>query len=138
MHLKRHQYVLIVVILALGAWNFWRMSRAHRAATLPAADSVAVAPSNLPRGTSPAWAEYDRAAAARDANPADWASALDALNASEKQAAGSPEAADLQACHTWLLFYRNEHLHPTHRPGFAQQTASHVDSCVRDHRDTSR
>jgi hypothetical protein len=126
MRLKPHQYVLIAIILALGAWNLHRLSHARTAAAPPAA----------PHGTSAAWPAFDAAAQLRDADEAQWQPALTAMNSAI--AAATTEREDLNACRTWLLFYRDEHLHPTNRPGFAGMTQHHVDLCVAQHRDAAQ
>ncbi len=142
MRLKPRQYVLIVLIIGIGAFNYVRARRAEQ----PAPAAAAAVPANVKAGMAPAWPLYDSAAAARDADDAQWQPALKAVNdaidgtnttASPPQASGS-EMIDLHGCQTWLLFYRNEHLHPTSKPGWLAETKQHVDSCVAQHRDIAR
>jgi hypothetical protein len=134
--LKRRQYVLIVLILAIGAYNFVRLHRLR--------EQLASAPTPAARGTSPVWPLYDNAAALRDAPDAQFQPALKALNQGIDSVNGASvppttppgEIGDLHGCQTWLLFYRQEHLHPAvNKPGWAAQLQSHVNSCVANHRD---
>jgi hypothetical protein len=126
--LKRRQYVLIALIIAIGSFNFWRMRSARRQLAAPPA---------VARGTSPVWPLFDDAVAVRDAPDAQFQPALQALNKAVDSASTSPEIADLQGCQTWLLFYRQEHLHPSTPTKLAQQQ-HHLDSCLTNHRDIAQ
>jgi hypothetical protein len=137
----RH-YVLILIVLALGVYNYTRI---HRLRERPAAP--ATPPQVVARGTSPVWSLYDNAAAVRDAPDAQFQPALKTLNQSidSTNAVSIPpttppdEIADLHGCQTWLLFYRQEHLHPAvNKPGWTAQLQSHVSSCVANHRDIAQ
>ena len=144
MRFRPRHYVLIVVILALGAYNFVRIRRLSQQ-TVPVS-TTASEPALQPgsHATSPVWPLYDNAAAVRDAPDAQFQPALKALNqgidninaASVPPTTTPDEIADLHGCQTWLLFYRQEHLHPAvNKPGWAAQLQSHVNSCVANHRD---
>jgi len=133
----RH-YVLIVIVLALGVYNYTRIHRLRERAAAPA-------PQPVVRGTSLIWPLYDNAAAVRDAPDAQFQPALKTLNQSIDSVNAVPlitlpdEIADLHGCQTWLLFYRQEHLHPAvNKPGWAAQLQSHVNSCVANHRDIAQ
>ena len=142
MRFRPRHYVLIVIILALGAYNFVRIHRLSQqtaSAPVPTPASQPAAHSN-----SPVWPLYDNAATLRDAPDAQFQPALKALNqgidninaASVPPTTTPDEIADLHGCQTWLLFYRQEHLHPAvNKPGWAAQLQSHVNSCVANHRD---
>jgi hypothetical protein len=140
--LKRRQYVLIVLIIAIGGFNLWR---GHRAKIQPV-DHTIPEPAMVVHGTSPAWAVYDNAASLRDASGPQFEPALKSLNAAidNTNATAIPpqtppaEITDLHGCQTWLMFYRQEHLYPTTRPGWAAETKGHVDSCAANHRDISK
>jgi hypothetical protein len=135
MRFGKRQYILILLILALGAYNLVRFHRLR---------DQAAAPQPVARGTSPIWPLFDNAVAVRDASDAQFQPALKALNQGidNANAASIPpttppgELADLHGCQTWLLFYRQEHLHPSvNKPGWAAQLQSHVNSCLTNHRD---
>ncbi len=138
MRLQRHQYVLIALILALGAFNLARRHRMHPQ-TSPVQKPIA-------RGTSPAWPFFDTAASFRDAPDAQFQPALKALAQSIDGTnavaippqASKDEGADLHGCQTWLLFYRQEHLHPSNKPDWRAQMQRHVESCVAHHRDIAQ
>ena len=130
--LKRRHYILIALILALGAYNFWRVRSAHQQPTVTPQSAPAPAASV----NSPVWTLFDNTAAVRDAPDTQFQPALKALNQAIDNAATSPDIADLHGCQTWLLFYRQEHLHPAvNKPGWPAQLQSHVNSCVANHRD---
>jgi hypothetical protein len=136
MKFRPRHYVLILVILALGAYNFYRSRQVRRA---PQPTAVAVA--HLPPGTSPVWAFYDRAAQLRDApdpqfSPAltDLAQHIDQANTSAQQT-NSDELADLRGCRTWLLFYRQARNGGGPQADWRQRSESHVRSCMSNHRD---
>jgi len=139
MRLQKRQYVLITLILVVGTFNLVRVYRArHQPAAPP--------PPPIVRGTSTAWAAFDTAASLRDAPDAQFQPALKALqqsldstNAVSIPPQTSPdELQDLHGCQTWLLFYRQEHLHPGNKPGWPEQMRQHVDSCVTNHRDIAK
>ena len=133
MQLRPRHYVLIVIILGLGAFNLLR-----RHETLP---GHTAAPSA--RGISPVWAYYDRAASLRDAPDAQFQPAVDSLMQNIRGANGvaippqtSPgELADLRGCRTWLLFYRQSHAGGGAQANWLQRSREHVDSCVAHHHD---
>ena len=139
MRFRPRHYVLIVIILALGAFNLWRSHRARQQPTT-------VVTQTYSRGTSPAWAVYDTAANLRDAPGPQFEPALKALNQAIDNTnatavppqASSGELTELHGCQTWLLFYRQEHLYPTNKPGWLAETKGHVDSCVANHRDIAK
>lgn len=139
MRFRPRHYVLIVIILGLGAFNMWR---SHRARQQPAVFTSYT----YARGTAPAWTVYDTAANLRDAPGPQFEPALKSLNQaidSTNATAVPPQASagevtELHGCQTWLLFYRQEHLYPTTKPGWLAETKGHVDSCVANHRDIAK
>ena len=142
MRFRPRHYVLIVIIIGIGLFNIWR---SHRARVQPL-DQTIPESKMIVRGTAPAWDVYDNAAALRDAPGPQFEPALKALNqaidntnatAIPPQASAS-EVTGLHGCQTWLLFYRQEHLYPTTRPGWLAETKQHVDSCVANHRDIAK
>ena len=136
MRLKPHQYLLIALILALGAFNFYRLHRVHQQ---PAATPVTVAPAPS-ADTTPAvvaaWAAYDRAASLRDAPAAQFQPALQALDAA-KAALAPPShdaSADLEGCRLYLISY---HSHSLSGPNGLHQASQHIDRCTQLHRDAA-
>jgi hypothetical protein len=136
MRFRPRHYALIAVILALGMYNLVRRHRMQKPAS---------APTIVSRGTSPTWPIYDNAAKLRDASGEQFEPALKAVAESinSNATASTPltsaaETTDLRGCQTWLLFYRQEHLRPSNRPGWLAQTQRHVDSCVANHRDIAQ
>ena len=138
MRLQKRQYVLIVLILALGAFNLARWFY-YRQRAAPVSAPIA-------RGTSPAWALFDTAANLRDAPNEQFQPALKAFNDAVDNTnstaippqASKDELADLHGCQTWLDFYRQDFLHPGNKPGWRDQMSNHVKSCVTNHRDIAR
>lgn len=122
----RH-YVLIAVILALGIWNWVRLSHARHVDTnMPAA------------ANTPGWSAFDHAASLRDAPEAQFTPALNALRAQSESATG-PEATDLRGCQMWLLYYRHSAPMASGKPGdWAMLASGHVQSCLSNHRDIGR
>jgi hypothetical protein len=128
MRFRPRHYALIVIILALGAYNLVRIHRARQQPTPTPQPTASI--------NSPVWTLFDNTAAVRDAPDTQFQPALKALNQAIDNAATSPDIADLHGCQTWLLFYRQEHLHPAvNKPGWPAQLQTHVNSCVANHRD---
>jgi hypothetical protein len=131
MRFRTRHYILIVIILALGIYNFVRMHRAPQRVIAPTNSAVSVGPVSQ----SPAWQAFDKAAALRDAGDDQFQPALSALN--QQIAANSGQAKiDLEGCHTWLLFYR-QNAHAGARDAWRQRSTLHLNSCVSQHRDVS-
>jgi hypothetical protein len=131
MRFRPRHYVLIAIILALGVYNFVRMHRAPQRVIAPTTPPQVTGP--VPQ--SPAWQAFDKAASLRDSADAQFQPALSAL----KQQIGTASTAqkpDLDGCHTWLLFYR-QNAHAAASDPWRQRSTQHLDSCVRYHRDIS-
>ncbi len=124
MRLQPRHYLLLAILIALGAWNFVRSRRAHQAVT-----------ASTPVSGSPAWQSFDRAAALRDAPEARFTLALDDLKHQTETATG-PEAADLRDCQMWLLYYRHSVPMAAGKANdWAKLSTGHVQSCLTAHRD---
>jgi hypothetical protein len=132
--MQRRHYVLVGIILLLLIVNLFRNRKPHPAPEK--AVNVTLGPSGDSSDTAAVWPAYDHAASLRDADSNTFQTALTALKAAT---AAVPNAnlitnahvlADAKGCTTWLLFYR--------QPGWKQRAASHVDNCVRDHRDEAQ
>jgi hypothetical protein len=131
MRFRPRHYVLIVVILALGIYNLIRMHRAPQRVIAPTNNSVNIGPVSQ----SPAWQAFDKAAALRDAGDDEFQPALSALK-QQIASASTPEKADLDGCHTWLLFYR-QNAHTSVQDAWRQRSTQHLNNCVSQHRDVS-
>lgn len=132
MRFRPRHYILIVIILALGVWNFVRMRRASQRVVAPAA--VPAQPTG-PAPQSSAWQAFDSAAGLRDADDAQFQPALSTLK-KQIQTASSDQKGDLDGCQTWLLFYR-QNMHAAANDSWRQRSTQHLDKCVRYHRDIS-
>lgn len=127
MRLKTRHYLLLAVLLGLGAWNFLRARHTASGATPVAAPSG-----------SPAWQAFDRAAALRDAPEAKFTPALNELKP-QTEAATGPDAADLRDCQMWLLYYRHSvPMAAGKTDNWAMLATGHVQSCMAAHRDIGR
>ncbi len=138
MRLRPHQYVLLVAVIALGIFDAVRIYHVRHEQQ---AMSV-----HLQRGTSPAWLSFENAAALRDAPDAQFQPALHTLTVGLDNAnavavppqTSAAELTELHGCLTWLLFYRQEFLHPSARAGWRGQTLGHVQACAASHRDSAQ
>lgn len=127
MRLHPRHYVLVGLIILLGLWNLFRLRRAHTSDAAPSSAS-----------SSPGWQAFDQAADLRDAKEPQFTPALNALRQQTESATG-PEAADLRACQTWLLYYRHNAPTAGGKPGdWAMLATSHVQSCLTNHKDIGR
>ena len=127
MRLQPRHYLLIAVLLAIGFYHLWR-GRAGR-----------TAPEEVhPGPQTAAWTAFDNAAAQRDAPDPQFTAALDSLR-KETDAATGQDAPDLRNCLMWLQYYR--HTAPTaggNAGTWAMLSASHVKTCMTEHRDLGR
>jgi|HubBroStandDraft_5_1064220.scaffolds.fasta_scaffold05010_7 hypothetical protein len=131
MRFRPRHYILIVIILALGVYNFIRMHRAPQRVIAPTNNSVSVGPISQ----SPAWQAFDKAASLRDAGDDQFQPALSALK-QQTASSSAQEKPDLEGCQTWLLYYRhNASLGP--QDTWRQRSTQHLNNCVSQHRDVS-
>jgi hypothetical protein len=131
MRLRPRHYVLIAVILALGAYNLVRQHRAREQGQF-----VTTSAPSGPVPQSPAWQSFDQAAALRDAPDPQFQPALHALD-QQIDSASAAEKPDLHGCQTWLLFYREGALHAAANDTWRQRSTQHLNTCVSRHRDVS-
>ncbi len=132
MRFRPRHYVLIVIILALGVYNFVRMHRASQRVIAPTNRSVSVGPVSQ----SPAWQAFDKAASLRDAGDDQFQPALQQFK-QQAASASAQEKPDLNGCQTWLLFYR-KNFHADSQDAWRQRSTQHLNNCVGQHRDLSR
>jgi hypothetical protein len=137
MRLRPRHYILFAIIVAIFIFNMVRHRRDQRNAisnTTPAPIVVA----NSPRLNTPAWVAYDHAASLRDANDADFQTALKDLNQliplDPNQTDG--HLTDIKGCITWLEFYRQGMAQTRTDPQMKARSIHHVDNCVKYHLDT--
>ena len=127
MRFQPRHYLLIAILVALGAYNLIRLER--RRSALERTVSVS--------GT-PAWQSFDRAAALRDAPEPQFTPALNALRPQADTATG-PDAGDLRNCLMWLEYYRHSVPSAAGKAGdWAMLATGHVQSCMAEHRDLGR
>ncbi|HVG26520.1 MAG TPA: hypothetical protein VM865_02855 [Acidobacteriaceae bacterium] len=131
MRFRPRHYILIAIIVALGIFNFLRLRHPHPAL----APATSTAPSG-PISQSPGWQAFDKAVALRDAPDPQFQPAFSDLQQQLKSASPA-EAPDLQGCRTWLIFYRQSGLHASANDPWKQRSTSHLDGCLRRHRDIS-
>jgi hypothetical protein len=131
MRFRPRHYVLIIIILALGIYNFVRMHRAPQRVIAPTNVTV----SSGPVSQSPAWQAFDKAASLRDAGDDQFQPALSALK-QQTVSASAQEKPDLNGCQTWLLFYR-QNAHAGAKDAWRQRSTQHLNNCVGQHRDAS-
>jgi hypothetical protein len=131
MRFRPRHYVLIVVILALGVYNFVRLHRASQRVVAPTNSSVSVGTISQ----SPAWQAFDKAASLRDAGDDQFQPALQQLK-QQMASASAQEKPDLDGCRTWLLFYR-QNAHAGAQDAWRQRSTQHLNNCVSQHRDLS-
>jgi hypothetical protein len=131
MRFRPRHYVLVVVILALGVYNFVRMHRAPQRVIAPTNNSVSVGSVSQ----SPAWQAFDKAASLRDAGDDQFQPALQQFK-QQLGSASAQEKRDLDGCQTWLLFYR-QNGHAGSQDTWRQRSTQHLNNCVSEHRDIS-
>ena len=130
MRFRPRHYVLIAIILALGVYNWLRLR--HPRERPP----VAVTTASLgPPPQSAAWQAFDKAAGLRDAPDTIFVPALHEF-AQQIAAAPGDQKPDLDGCHNWLLFYR-QNAHASAQDSWRQRSTQHLNSCVAQHRDVS-
>ena len=130
MRLRPRHYLLIAVLLALGAYN---LLRAHRAR-----HGVVGTALSANRPETSAWGSFDRAAALRDAPEPQFTPALTALR-TQADAAKGADAGDLRNCLMWIEYYR--HSAPMaggNANNWGMLAANHVQSCANEHRDVGQ
>jgi type II secretory pathway pseudopilin PulG len=116
--MRPRHYILLAILLALLAFNLIRYrQRKQQQQAIAALQAVR---------TTPAWTAYDAAANLRDAPDAQFQPAFTALRAATETPA--PEA-NITACKTWLLFYR--------QPAWRDKARPHVNGCTQFHTDTT-
>ena len=130
MRFRPRHYILIAIIVALGAYNFVRSRKPRR----PQPVAVTTTPQG-PAPQSPAWAAFDKAADLRDAPDSTFQPALQDLK-QQMQSAAQSQKADLGGCQTWLLFYR-QNARASAQDTWRQRSTRHLDDCVSQHRDVS-
>jgi hypothetical protein len=120
MQLRPRHYILFFLVVGLFVFNIVR-NRKHK-----------VPVTQQPGAPTSAWSAYDTAAALRDAPDAQFQPAFQNLRTltetpENAPASAAPEDANLRACKTWLVFYRN--------PQWRENAKKHVAGCTQFHRD---
>ncbi|MDE1160977.1 MAG: hypothetical protein PW792_03405 [Acidobacteriaceae bacterium] len=131
MTLKPRQIILLVIVLALGAWNLYRYRQAKHLTT--------AAPADASTQSQQLWAAFDNAASLRDAPTEQFSPAFKALQSAEA-AVPSPNLkvnadllADVRGCKTWLEFYRSH----KNDPSWQEPLSHHLKGCTEQHHDTT-
>jgi hypothetical protein len=142
MRLRPRHYVLIAIIFSVFAFNVYRHRHAQQQGTFSQqAAPVLLTPSTYADpAVNNAWIDFEHAAALRDAPLAQFQPLLDKFNAARANvhttvanSAADPNI-DLENCKVWLISYRSGTLTG---PNAHTQAASHIDRCVRLHRDAA-
>ena len=131
----RH-YILIIVILALGVFNFYR-SRHLRPQPASSQPGLSVT-HTVPPESAAAWNAFDKVAALRDAPDAQFQPALQALQQQIETTQPPSAAADVDGCKTWLMFYRQSVLHPSSDPTWHTRSMQHLNACMKTHQDSGQ
>jgi hypothetical protein len=124
MQLRPRHFVLLAIVIGLFVFNIIQYRRRHNAelrSEQPNAVTVA------------AWSAFDHAAALRDAPDGQFLPAFNALRSATEGDATTPYGdafAQVRACKTWLLFYR--------QPQWQANARKHVDDCAANHRDLAK
>ena len=133
MRLRPRHYLLLLIVLGLGLFNYLRSRRImlQQQAAAPPQITETLAPT--PPGSAATWDLFDKAAALRDAPDEQFQPALKKLNAQP-----DIDTTDVSGCKTWLLFYRQGKLHPSTDTTWQTRSTTHLDSCVKLHRDATK
>jgi hypothetical protein len=126
---SRH-YILIAVVLAVGAYRLVQSRHGHIAASINAVKTPAGPPP-----MSPAWSAFDKAASLRDADDDQFSPALQDLDKATGAAPEDPTVHEVKGCQTWLMFYRQSVVHPSHDKSWKDRSTQHLDTCVQTHHD---
>lgn len=135
MRFRPRHYVLITILLLLGAFNLYRAHHARNApATVP---SHAPARENepTPPQAAAAWAAFDKAAGLRDAAADQFTPAAKDLEHQIEIAQPASVVTDVKGCQTWLQFYRQSVLHPSRDTSWHDRSTQHLNACVAQHAD---
>lgn len=134
MGFRPRHYFLLALIVGLGIFNVLRIRHARKLAQEQSVAVPEVAPlAPAASGSAATWTLFDKAAALRDAPDAEFQPALTKLNAQS-----DVETSDVSGCKTWLLFYRQGKVHPPVDNSWQSRSTTHLDNCVKLHRDTAQ
>jgi len=135
MRFRPRHYLLIALIVALGIFNFYRARHSRNAATGTSSRTPARETSPTPPQAAAAWAAFDKAASLRDAPLEQFSPAAQELQHQIDVAQPPSVVIDVKGCQTWLQFYRQSVLHPSHDTSWHDRSVGHLNTCVAQHAD---
>ncbi len=135
MRFRPRHYILIAVVIALGIFNFYRSRHLRSGSSTPPAHDAARETSPTPPQAAAAWAAFDKAAGLRDAAADQFSPAAQELQHQIDTAQPQSVVIDVKGCQTWLQFYRQSVVHPSHDTTWHDRSVQHLNTCIAQHAD---
>jgi hypothetical protein len=142
--MQPRRVLLLVIVLALLAYNLWRWNHNRTAHLRPPSSAAMSVPSDPSGIASTLWSDYDAAASAASGPDIQYSAALQKLHSDEDSITDrnfKPNAdtlANLRGCTLWLGYYRQTVNSPHPDANWKQLSSSHIESCTKNHADIAR